>query len=115
MTHPTGHVDIPGLAKVGRAVTDSAEALAKAYTAQADALRPGPALTGWATGTALATGSDAWVTFMKALSAEVQSFGADLTRSASDYQSTDDGAAARLRTSGAGHPAWNNVYGQEHR
>ena len=115
MTHPTGQVDIPGLAKIGRTVTGSADAFAKAYTAQAGAVQPGSALTGWATGPALVTASDAWATFMKTLSAEVRSFGAGLTRSASDYQAADDAAAARLRTTGAGHPAWNNVYGREPR
>lgn len=116
MTEPTGQVDIPALTKVGGTVTAVSAALAKAYTANAEAIKPGGAYTGWATGTALGTASQEWATFVKALADQVRSFGAGLTTSAKDYQAADDAAAARLRASGsgipAGHPAWGNVYRQ---
>lgn len=116
MTGPTGQVDIPGLAKIGSTVTATAAAFARAHTAQAHALNPASGLSGWATGAALGSASDAWATFMKALAGQVRAFGADLSTSASDYQATDDAAAAQLRASGAGipagHPAWGNVYQQ---
>ena len=116
MTDASGQVDIPALAKIGGTVTAAAAAFTKAHTAQAEAMRPGVAFTGWATDAALATASQAWATFMKTLAGQVHSFGADLTSSASEYQATDDAAAARLRATGAGipagHPAWGNLYRQ---
>lgn len=115
MIYPTGQVDIPGLKKISDTVTDSSIAFARAYTAQADAVRPGSTLTGWATGAALANASDAWSTFVKTLAGEVQSFGANLTASANEYQTTDDAAGARVQNAAAGRPggpAWGSIHGQ---
>ncbi len=116
MGYPIGKVDISGLAKVGGSVAEAADGFDKAYSAQAQALSPGSAWTGWATGAALPGAAQAWSGYVKGLAGQVRSFGSDLTKASNDYQAADTAAGDRVGHAGAGippgHPAWAGVYGQ---
>jgi hypothetical protein len=107
-----GEVYIPDLAKVGRDVSDAADAFDKAYSAPADALAPGPAWTGWATGEALPMATGAWSTFVSNLADQIRAFGADLTRTSQDYRAADNAAAYLLAAANAGLPAGLALLGQ---
>ena len=94
-------VDTFGLAKVGSAVSDSAEAFAKAHTSRADQLVAAGALPGWSSGAALDATAQAWGGFLRQLSAQVETLGTELTRTAADFRAAD--AAAGNRVTAAGH------------
>jgi hypothetical protein len=108
-----GTVDIPGLAKVGTAVADSAAGFEQAHAAHAARLRIGGSSPAWAGAEAAATAADRWGAFLRQVAGQVRALGADLTRSAADHRAADDAAARRISAAGipAGHPAAGRAHG----
>ena len=101
MGQPVSQVDTFGLAKVGAAVTRTSAGFAEACTSRAEVLAAAGALDGWATGAALAGAARAWGAFLQQLAAQVDTVGAELTRSAEEFRAAD--AAAGDRVTVAGH------------
>lgn len=98
-------VDIPGLARVGDTVEQSAISFDRAFDAHAVDLCPGGVLDGWASGAALPGTAKAWGAFMRTLAGQVRDYGMQLTKAAKEYEATDQAAAGRVTTAGNGVPA----------
>ena len=101
MGQPVSQVDTSGLAKVGAAVSRTSAGFAGAQPGRSGVLAAAGALDGWATGAALADATRAWGAFLQQVAAQVDTVGADLTRSAEEFRAAD--AAAGNRITVAGH------------
>jgi hypothetical protein len=67
----------------------------------------------WAATQAASAAAERWGGFVKQFTGQVRGLGADLSKAAADYQSSDEAAATRVNTAGipAGHPGMGRAYG----
>lgn len=105
-----GTVDIPGLRKVGNAVTACVPVFEQAHASRAGQLGTG-APAGWTTTASVANAADRWGAFLRQVAGQVRTLGADLTHTAGEFEVADDAAAARNGSIPAGHPAQGRARG----
>jgi hypothetical protein len=103
-------VDIPALRKVGGAVIQAAPDFQAAHAARAAQLVPG-APGAWSSTAAISNAANAWGAFLRQLTGQVNTLGADLTRTAGEFEAADLRAAERNGDIPAGHPALGRAHG----
>ncbi|GLY00651.1 MULTISPECIES: type VII secretion target [Actinoplanes] len=95
-------IDAPALRNVGKDVTGAATTLRDAVKAAGTDLKPGQGTASTA-GAAAAEAETAWLTMLRRITGEVDTFGTGLTTAANDYEDADETNAQDLRsTTGAG-------------
>jgi hypothetical protein len=104
------HVDIPGLARVGFAVTHSADAFDQVHSGHPSRLSTG-APPEWGSTGAVTNASQAWQAFLRQLSGQVRDLGAALNSAARDLDAADAASAERTAGIPEGHPALGRAHG----